>query len=143
MPGPPPGSQLLSVTAEWRLALACVVAGQPVGLTGQFFLWSPLAGFTSVAAFRWRVGGGCTRSGQQISLHTDFLPQRGWTGYFISWRHYSKRARPEAQAFCPASAHLKFDSVPLAKAGHTASTKREAGLVGAVKMPVSRSLHAT
>lgn len=130
------------VAAEWRLRGLCRGWAASLGRPGQCFLWAPLAGFASVATVRWQVGGGCIRSGRG-SLHTVFLPQRGWTGYFIPWRHYSKRARPEAQVFCPASAHFKCDSVPLAKAGRTASTRREAGLVGAVKMTVSRSHHAT
>lgn len=143
MPRPPPRSRV-RVWRQSGVSVACVGAGQLrwAGLgsvsCGLPWLGSPLwpqsGGELAGAAFAQGVG---------LSLHTVFLPQRGWTGYFIPWRHYSKRARPEAQVFCPASAHFKCDSVPLAKAGRTASTRREAGLVGAVKMTVSRSRHAT
>lgn len=52
------------VAAEWRLRGLCRGWAASLGRPGQCFLWAPLAGFTSVATVRWRVGGGCIRSGR-------------------------------------------------------------------------------
>lgn len=52
------------VAAEWRLRGLCRGWAASLGRPGQCFLWAPLAGFASVATVRWRVGGGCIRSGR-------------------------------------------------------------------------------